>query len=466
MDRSFLSPVKWALVKSRLLEELHRAWDVVYPDLHEQHGEGLQRYSRWFETFSLSYETTQPYSLFHHFLRQVIGATQGDPPADLQRKVVDFVAANVPGPEMDQVRAILEALFGLEGQGDMLLEGEAFKRQFYETITSLISQWAEAAPGVLVTDDIHWADPASIDLLLHLFALSDRLPLLFVCTLRPDRSSPAWQLHDKTDREYPHRFTEIRLEPLSQDESRTLVSRLLNNNALPDSLMESVLTKTAGNPFFIEEVVRALIEHGSLVPKQTGAGWELNPDIKLNQIAIPDSLQSTLMARIDRLDEAQKNTLQMAALIGQSFYYRVLKQLIQEFNSDRSAQNGSLNEVLGDLQRMELIVQIARIPELEYVFRQALVQESAYKTILHKQRRKYHLKVGEAMEALFPDQLDKHAIVLAYHFMNAGDYGRAFKYHMMAADTAYRLFAAAEAVEHYTLALDAAARYATEGRRQ
>jgi predicted ATPase/class 3 adenylate cyclase len=450
------------LGKSRLIEELHLEWDAAFPASQEGAGEGPHRYSRWFATFSLSYETTRPYSLFRHFLRQMFGATQGDPPAVLERKLADFVSATVPIEEVAEVKTVLEALFGLAVDGDTILEGEAFKRQLYETIASLLSQWADDAPGVIVTDDIHWADPASMDLLMHLFGLSDRLPVLFVCALRPDRSSPGWQLNVKADREYPHRYTELRLEPLSQEESRTLVSRLLDIDQLPDSLVESILIKAAGNPFFIEEVVRALIDHGSLIPSRTGVGWEINPDIEMKQIAIPDSLQSTLMARIDRLDEAQRHTLQLAAIIGRSFYYRVLKRMTQAIDGAGSLQNGSLDQQLGDLQRMELIVQAARLPELEYVFRQALVQESAYKTILRKQRREYHLKVGDAMEALFPEQLDEHAIVLAHHFSEAGDHARALKYHTIAADTAYRLYANAEAVEHYAQALEAVSKLSAD----
>jgi predicted ATPase/class 3 adenylate cyclase len=450
------------LGKSRLIEELHRQWDTSFPASEEGDEEGLNPNSRWYATFSLSYESTRPYSLFRHFLRELFGAAQGDPPIVLERKLADFVTATVPAEKMAQVKTVLETLFGLAADGDTVLKGEAFKTQLYETVAFLLSQWANEAPGVIVTDDIHWADPASMDLLMHLFGLSDRLPVLFVCALRPDRNSPGWQLNIKADREYPPRYTEIRLEPLSREESRTLVSRLIDVGQLPDYLVESILNKAAGNPFFIEEVLRALIENGSLILSQMGGGWEINPDIEVKQIAIPDSLQSTLTARIDRLNEAQRRTLQMAALIGPSFHYRVLKRMTEAIDDAGSLQNGSLDQQLSDLQRMEMIVQVARLPELEYVFRQALVQESAYKTILRKQRREYHLKVGEAIESLFPEQLDEHAIVLAHHFSEAGDHANALKYHTMAADTAYRLYANAEAVEHYTQALEAASKLSTD----
>ena len=444
------------LGKSRLIEEQHREWEKALGQMSSGADEQSQNSARWFETFSLSYETTRPYSLFKHLLRQVCGATQGDPPAILRQKLATFISEIVPTTQQDQVTRVLESLFGLRQENGGALEGETFKTQLYETITSLVSLWFKDTPGVIVCDDVQWSDPASVDLLMHLFQLSDRLPLLIICALRPDRQSPGWQIKTTADREFHYRYTEIQLEPLSKEESLTLVSRLLNNDQLPESLRESILAKAAGNPFFIEEVVRALIDGESVLPRQNGEGWELSPGFESGKMAIPDSLQSLLMARIDRLDESQRHTLQLAALIGRSFYYRVLKLISQVSGESEDSQVGMLDRHLGDLQRMELITQAARLPELEFIFRQALVQESAYKTILHKQRREYHRKVGEALESLFPEHLDEHTIMLAHHYTEAGDYERALKYHTLAADTAYRLYANTEAVEHYTQALEAA----------
>ncbi len=444
------------LGKSRLIEELHQEWSKVVPEANKQEADSEPSLSRWFETFSVSYETTRPYSLFRHLIRQVLGATQSDPPAILSQKIDTFVTDFVPNERQDQFKRVLKSFYGLGENGATTLEGETFRNQLFETITYLVERWASDAPGVIVCDDIHWSDPASVELLLNLFSIADRQPILFLCATRPDRHAPAWQITTTADHEYPHRYTELQLDPLTREDSHTLVNRLLNNEQLPDSLRETILVKAAGNPFFIEEVIRTLIENESIEPTQNGEGWNLTADFEAKQITIPDSLQSLLMARIDRLDESPRRTLQMAALIGRSFYYRVLELILEQSTEGEESVALHLDEHLGNLQRLELISQVARLPELEFIFQQALVQESAYKTILLKQRRKYHRMVGEAMEILFPEQLDEHAIVLAGHFMEAGDYDRALKYHTIAADAAYRFYANAEAVEHYSRALEAA----------
>ena len=201
--------------------------------------------------------------------------------------------------------------------------------------------------------------------------------------------------------------------------------------------------------------MRALHDGGTLVPGSDGTSWTVAADYNEKAVNIPDLLQSLLMARIDRLDEAHRHTLQLAALIGRSFYYRVLGAIAYE--TDAGLADGRyLDQQLGDLQRMNLITLAARLPEIEFIFRQALVQELAYSSILRKNRREYHLRVGKAIETLFPDQLEEQAIVLAHHFSAAGDQPRAVKYHTMAGDAAFRLFTNKEAAQHYAQALDAA----------
>jgi predicted ATPase/class 3 adenylate cyclase len=450
------------LGKSRLITELHEEWRQVYPSAAQlsagsSHGDIATSLadSRWFETFSLSYQTTSPYSLFRNLIRQASGSTASDPPAALAQKLSAFISATAPTEQQDQAAAVLDTLFGLNPDSDKTLAGEKFKNELFESITNLVSAWAGDKPGVIFCDDIQWSDPASMELLVHLFKLTDRLPILFVNALRPDRGSPGWGIKAIADGEYPHRYTEIQLDSLSHEESRTLVSRLLNNDGLPDFLQEDIFTKAAGNPFFTEEIVREMMENGSVLPGEPGGGWQIAPTYDRRQTSIPDSLQSMLTSRIDRLDEAQKGVLQLASVIGPSFYYRVLAQVCKSADENGGMSEEVLSRHLDELQRRNLIVQIARHPELEYVFRQTLVHESAYETILHRQRRLYHRQVGEAMELLFPEQLDEQVIVLAHHFTEAGDDVRSLKYNTLAADTAYRLYANTEAVAHYSMALTA-----------
>lgn len=407
----------------------------------------------WFETASFSYETSQPYGLFQRLARRVVGATTNDSPETLRDKLDTAVAETVVDltPEQqERISQVFGSLFGLPRKdGSPPLEGESFKGLLYAVMEDLWRHRAQANPLVIASDDLHWADPASIALLQHLFALTDRSPILFLCAARPERGSPVWDLQRYAIDEYAHRTTRIEVKPLSRQESGALVDSLLANSDLPAILRERILERAEGNPFFVEEVVRTLIETGSLVRDADGDGWKAA--VKDERIEIPDNLQTLFSARMDRLDEETRRVLQLAALIGRHFYYRVLERVTEAPNGNGS--HDQLEHSLGELQQMDLIRETARIPELEYMFRQPLTQEAAYNTILLKQRRAYHHAVANAIVELYADRLDELAPVLAYHFEGAGATAQAIHYNSLAGDTAMRLFATVEASDHYTKAL-------------
>jgi predicted ATPase len=175
----------------------------------------------------------------------------------------------------------------------------------------------------------------------------------------------------------------------------------------------------------------------------------------VSDFAIPDSLQALLMARIDRLDAEAKATLQMASVIGRSFYYRILQAI-----SDSAM---ALDKDLRSLERVELLKEAGRQPELEYIFRHELARDAAYATILNRKRREFHLRVAKAMETLFSDRLEEHAHRLAQHFELAGEDEYAMNYYTMAGDAAASVNAGAEALVHFSHALDAARRLGAPG---
>ena len=295
-------------------------------------------------------------------------------------------------------------------------------------------------------DDLHWADPASVQLMIDLFPLLEEVPLLLLCSFRPERQSPAWRVKQAVETEYPHIYTEVSLTALSDDDSDRLFENLLGISEMPPQLRESILEKTDGNPFFIEEFIRTLIDTGVITRDETGAAWRADTDV--NEISIPENLLALLTSRIDRLDEDARRTLQLSSVIGRSFYRGVLEQI-----SDAGIV---LDRQLNSLQREELIREAARVPELEYTFQHDLTREAAYNSILLRERREYHLRVGEAVEKLFNDRLEENAHLLAHHFHQGGDDKRALKYAVLAGDVAARLYANNEAITHYTLAIEIA----------
>jgi tetratricopeptide (TPR) repeat protein len=296
----------------------------------------------------------------------------------------------------------------------------------------------------LVFDDLHWSDPASIALLLHLLPLTEQVPLLILAVMRPENQAPGLQVKQAAESEYGYRYNEISLQPLSAADSNELVDNLLAISNLPDPLRARILQKSEGNPFFVEEVVRTLIESEAVERDETGWHWEATAADET--IEIPGNVQTLLTARIDRLGVETRGTLQLASVIGRYFYRRVLARIAN--------QGADLDDQLLILQGTQLIQETSRLPELEYIFRHALTQEAAYSTILLRQRRRFHAQVGEVLESLFPDQHEALAGSLARHFFLAQDYQRALHYHTLAGDAAFRQFATVEAIEHYSKSIE------------
>ena len=426
------------LGKTRLISEAHQVFHTL-------------GYSQavWVETISLSYETNQAYGLFQRLMRRMGGIEYNDPAGILREKLMAMVEDIEEGRRSRALR-VFEALFGLEGEGDGVpLDDETFKRELYEAIYLWWKARFSLQPAVLVFDDMHWCDAASAELLRQLLGLAGESPLVLLFAMRAERSAPAWQIKTLADEEYNHLYTELILRPLSGAEGSELIDRLLSNPELPESLRASILEKSGGNPFFIEEVVRTLIDNGILIAEEreqdgvkkrfwraTGASADF---------AIPDNLQSLLAARMDRLEESTRGTLQLASVIGRSFYHRVL-QAVDEASHE-------LDKHLGTLLRLELIREAARVPEMEYAFRNPLTQEAVYKTILIKRRRLFHQRVGEAMESIYADRLDGLFGLLAYHFALANDHARAIEYYRKAARQAVGLFAYDDAIQNLRSAL-------------
>jgi len=344
------------------------------------------------------------------------------------------------------MQRVFESLFGLGSlTGDPPLEGETFRGLLYTVMTDWWQHRAQAEPIVLVCDDLHWSDPASVALLQHLFPLTERSALLLVFAMRQEPEVPGWQAAQVAAQDFPHRYTEIHLQTLSTDESGELVDSLLHISDLPIDLRTRIMQKSEGNPYFIEEVVRSLIDQGLVVQDESGTHWHAAEGE--SHFDIPGNLQTLLVARMDRLAEESRRILQVASVVGRSFYYRILQHLVD------LAMN-ELDQHLLSLERTQLIQEAARLPELEYMFRHALTREAAYSTILLKQRRAFHRRIGETLERLFPEQLDELAPQLAVHFSESRQADKAFTYYMMAGDNALRLFAIKEALANYDQAME------------
>jgi ABC-type oligopeptide transport system substrate-binding subunit len=431
--------------KSRLVAELRS--DATHGRVDSVPRPAGALHLTWAEGRCLSYGASVAYLLWLDLLRGLLGVSVEDSPAQIRDVLQGWVQALCPERYNDVYPYVGRLLsLPLEEEIDALLrdmDGKQLKEGTFGAVETLLSCASGEKPLVLVTEDLHWADPTSVELLEKVLPLSGQLPILLICVFRPERSHACWHLRETAAREYRQQHLDLVLEPLSATESASLVANLLAIEDLPGQLKARILDHAEGNPFYLEEVLRSLIDDGAIVLDEARGRWMAMRDVA--DIDIPDTLQGVLMARIDRLREETKRVLQMAAVIGRIFLYRVLAAI--------AAAERDVDCQLLTLQQEEMIRERARQPELEYIFKHHLTQEVAYNGLLKKERRVFHRQVAEALERLYPDRVDEQLGLLAYHWDRSGDADKATEYLLRAGDQARLAYAHREAVEYYQRAL-------------
>jgi class 3 adenylate cyclase/tetratricopeptide (TPR) repeat protein len=401
----------------------------------------------WLEGRTLSFGQTISYWPFQEILWQYAGISEDDSEADAWRKLERRVSA-LFDQKTPEVLPYLATLLTLEVRDEYAarvkyLDGEAMGRQVFLASRRFFERLGQEQPLVLVFEDLHWADESSALLLEHLLPLVERVPVLIVGVSRPYRETPAARLQEVAGQGFPDRYTEIQLAPLSQADSVQLVRNLLAIEDLPFRVREMVVRKADGNPFFLEEIIRTLMDTGAVVHEPATGRWRATAQIET--ITIPDTVQGVIMARVDRLEEDVKQALRTASVIGRTFLYRVLRAVAE---ADRQ-----LDDHLAELQTVELIREKQRVPELEYIFKHALAQEATYESILLQKRRGLHARVGQVIENLFADRLEEFFGLLAYHYARAEEWEKAQEYLFKAGDQAGKVAADAEALAHYRQAM-------------
>ena len=326
------------LGKSRLVAEARR----------DPAGDGLG----WLEGGSQSYETMTPYTPFRRALAQSVGL---DPTWDGPRQYAglrDAIDALLPGrgEEMAPFLAQPLELPLPPGQDERVrfLQPPMLRGAVFQAIIGWLEALAVARPTVLFLDDLHWADPTSLELLHALMLLTDRRALLLLLALRPRRDDASWQVHEAAARDFPHRYTAVSLQPLDASHARQLVSNLLAIDGLPESVRQLILDKSEGNPFFLEEVIRSLLDAGLVVRQDDH--WRATREI--TGLRVPDTLVGVITARLDRLDDASRQTAQAAAVLGREFALDTLAEI--------AGQGAALEESLSVLQRRDLVRETAR----------------------------------------------------------------------------------------------------------
>jgi len=316
------------------------------------------------------------------------------------------------------------------GQYESLGPAE-LQREIHQAVLRLFHRAAQTHPLLLAFEDVHWIDPSSLAFLREMLpTLSDRCALA-CCLYRADFSG----LADVTGE-----HTCITLPPLSESESRELIKNLLATQDLPESLQQTLIQKASGNPFYVEEMLKSLIEAGVIA--QRDGRWVVMSDP--TSISVPDTVQGVLMTRIDGLPDATKRTLQQAAVIGPTFHAHLLAD---------ATDVPQVEEHLAHLMELEFVVAGAGG---EYRFRNLLSHQVAYNSLLLAQRQTLHCRIAAALErhASRADRLESQYAALADHYERGGLWPKALEYRLKAGVRAQRLYDNSVAVAHLNQAMD------------
>lgn len=332
-------------------------------------------------------------------------------------------------------------LTGRYAQRTKGIEGEALENLLFKNFRELLIQAAKSAPVVVIFEDLHWADLSSIGFLKSVFKLADSHQILFINAIRPGYEETGERIIGALTEDLKASYVEIRLEHLDVRSSEALIHNMLKIKKLPIPVIGQIIRQSDGNPYFIEEVVRSFIDEGVVVVKD----GIFEADAKINKVVIPNTINDLLMARIDRLEERNRELIKTASVIGRNFFYRILKDV-----------TGSIEDIdhrLSQLKKIQLIIERQRLEEIEYLFTHALAQEAAYASILIEKRKPLHLEVAKAIENIFRDNIKDFYGVLSYHYFSGEDFVKAEEYLIKSGEEALNSSASSEAVTYFKKAL-------------
>ena len=391
----------------------------------------------WIEARCATYATTAAFHAVTDGLRRYLGIDDRDDAQSAGAKTERGILAL--GEDLAWTLPFVRHVLAL-GAGDpaiAAMDSASRRSETFRALKAITLRIAERQPLVMVCEDLHWIDPASEEYLTFLADAVPAMRTLLICSYRPGYRHPFG------DRTYHVR---VLLRPLGAVEMAEITQSLLGTADVPESVRRLIAAKAEGNPFFVEEVTRSLLEDGSL--RREGGHVVLARD--LEDLAVPDTIQDVLTARLDRLADDARRAIQVASVIGREFALRLLERIMEAGETVRTQ--------VDELRALELIYQKAAHPELAFMFKHALTHDVAYESVLLERRQQLHRTIGLAIEELYADRLAELYETLAHHFERGEDWQRALDYHERAAARAAESFANRAVIAHSRAALAIAER--------
>jgi adenylate cyclase len=400
---------------------------------------------------SLTYRRNVAYWIVLTVLRRFFGVS-GNTPEEALRGRLASKTRQFLEERTSEVLPYLENLFSLRPSDPQAVERIAYQdanqvRQYtFIAVRDLLVASALQRPLLLMLDDLHWADDASLDLLQFLLGSVRQAPLLVCGITRPYEGRTLAKIVTRAEQRLGDRFNIIQLKSLPPEQSEELLYQLLSTPKLPLELRDQIIQRAAGVPFYLEEILRMLIDQQ--VIQRSHIGWELHPEADLKSLGVPDNLQSLILARFDRLDQDKRRILQIASVIGHQFGLAFLRAVLP------TALEQGLPEQLSHLVERAFIQPEANGEAVAYTFRHVLTSDAIYSTLLRRERAELHGKVGEAIETLFTDRLEEFTDLLARHYSWSLHHDRAFRYVLLGGQKAARDYNNSQAREYFEQALE------------
>ncbi len=399
---------------------------------------------------SLTYRKSVSYWIFLEILRDYLGVSIGASRFEVHELLVTKIN-QIFGSESINVLPFLEKLLSLEYSDPVVaqrlahLDAEQLRQQTFVAVRNLLLAEAERKPLVLILEDLHWADEISLDLLAFLSESIDNEAILILGITRPVMETKFEDLLSTAESRFQERCRIIKLDTLSNEQSDELLYGLLRMPDFPDRFRNQILEKAAGIPFYIEEILRMLIDEGTLVNE--GKRWLLALDEDL-VLEVPDNLQDLILTRFDRLNPVQRSVLQTASVLGREFNAGILNE-VMKFGED-----SQLHQVLTSLEERAFILPAPEQSLGGYLFRHVLTSDAVYRTLLRRDRNRLHGIVAETLEQVYEDQLESQVEVLAGHYLRSVYLDKALHYLILAGSKSARGYANLQAKKYYEEARD------------
>ncbi len=395
----------------------------------------------------LSYGSAFSYHPWVDVLTQFFGILPADAPAVKQGRIRDRVRAADRKllPWLPVIGEIMGVAFP-ETTMTRYLNAKVKKQRVFDIIFDLLKEAGRAKPVAVIIEDIHWVDTASLELINYIGRNIEDKPMLLALISRPV---------DRADEFLEKKYTTVvALKELSRDDSLELIQNLLSIKDVPRDLKDLIIDKSQGNPFYIEELVKSLIEQGYIVEdRQT---WKFVGDIK--GLTLPDTVEAVILNRIDRLDLLSRDVIQVASVLGREFEEHLIRGIYP--------QPEQVETALRTLQNLDLIRQEKGRRQVNYSFKHIMTREAAYDTLAYAKRRDLHCRTGAYIETTMKNRREELLGLLSHHYFQGGDYEKALVYSVEAGDKARKVYANEEAIEFYTRAIEAYEGLEKPGRRR